>query len=244
MTWRTWVNGSDEARARRTEAYFWAHVRRSDGCWTWGASHNSVGYGQMRDHVARQAITTHRYAYRLLVGPIPEGLYIDHLCRNRGCCNPAHLEPVTQKENVRRSPIHAASRTHCPRGHEYAGDNLRVERAGRVCRECGRLRTERKRRARGVPVKGSATHCCRGHEFNEDNTRLRPGGQRACRACDGMHSTKSTRARRETWRARGLCMVCGSDARVENRQACAPCLKQRSDLERARQRRKRFEAQI
>lgn len=86
-----------------TETRFWPKVDRSNGpdaCWIWRASFNPRGYAQFWDK--GRVLRAHRYAYELLVGPIPDGLQLDHLCRDKRCCNPAHLEPVTAKENVRR----------------------------------------------------------------------------------------------------------------------------------------------
>ena len=73
---------------------------RPDGCWQWTAATNGRGYGQI--WIAPKYMVAHRVAYKLFVGPVPEGLDLDHLCRNRGCVNPEHLEPVTRRENVRR----------------------------------------------------------------------------------------------------------------------------------------------
>jgi hypothetical protein len=83
----------DEGYAER----FWARVEKAeDGCWEWTRGHLPAGYGQLG------RCYTHRIAYELAHGPIPEGLEIDHLCRNRGCCNPDHLEAVTHHENTLR----------------------------------------------------------------------------------------------------------------------------------------------
>jgi hypothetical protein len=73
----------------------------SAGCWNWTGARTPKGYGQIRLATGQTAYT-HRESYETFVGPIPEGLHIDHLCRNRGCFNPAHLEPVTPKVNARR----------------------------------------------------------------------------------------------------------------------------------------------
>ena len=77
-----------------------------DGCWTWGGAHDPTGYGvtygNLDDGRGYRKLYTHRASYTVHVGPIPAGLDIDHLCRNRGCCNPKHLEPVTRRENLMR----------------------------------------------------------------------------------------------------------------------------------------------
>ena len=109
------------------------------GCWVWFGGRTSRGYGHFR--VDGRYATTHRWAYEHLVGPIPEGLEIDHLCRNHSCANPAHLEPVTHKENVLRgrapTAINAA-KTHCTRGHEFVPSNI-IWRDGRHCKACRRV---------------------------------------------------------------------------------------------------------
>lgn len=111
-------------------------------CWNWQGTTNGAGYSQFR--VNGRAILVHRAYYELFVGPIPEGLVLDHLCRNTLCVNPGHLEPVTQRENVRR-----ASPTHCPQGHEYSAENTHVCVDGsRRCRACDRMRQAERRAAR------------------------------------------------------------------------------------------------
>lgn len=84
------------------EQLFWerASKNESDKCWTWKGCRHTDGYGQV--HHKGRVYLAHRLAYQFVRGPIPAGLHIDHLCRNRGCCNPDHLEPVTCAENIRR----------------------------------------------------------------------------------------------------------------------------------------------
>jgi hypothetical protein len=85
----------------------------------------------------------HRFSYLKLVGPIPEGLQIDHLCRVRHCVNPDHLEPVTNKENIRRGIVGMfhAKKTQCPAGHPYDRDNTRIGSNGsRNCKQCDKIR--------------------------------------------------------------------------------------------------------
>lgn len=115
---------------------FWAKVdrRTPDECWEWTAYRKPSGYGQFSCGPKRYA--AHRFAYVLTFGEPPEGLDLDHLCRNRACCNPFHLEPVTRRVNLRRGVGHG-SETHCPSGHRYSPDNTYVERDGsRKCRTC------------------------------------------------------------------------------------------------------------
>ena len=122
---------------------FWAKVDVGHplGCWEWTA--NALrGYGLFK--LAGSTHRAHRLAYQILVGPIPEGMHIDHLCRNPPCVNPDHLEPVTPAENVARgyagsygSPAMNRAKTHCPKGHPYSGNNLYVTPTGsRACKTC------------------------------------------------------------------------------------------------------------
>jgi hypothetical protein len=112
-------------------------------CWEWQGTTLVNGYGQLKgDHKVEYA---HRISYRLFRGRIPGSFVIDHLCRNRRCVNPLHLEAVSNKENLLRgvgSPARNARKSACKRGHPLSGDNLRVSVTksgkGRVCRTCVR----------------------------------------------------------------------------------------------------------
>ncbi len=131
---------------------FWSMVDTSAGlfgCWEWLA-HRVGGYGHIswrgKDRPA------HRVGYELLVGPVPDGKQLDHLCRNRGCVNPAHLEPVSQAENMARGVCWDRNRrkTHCPAGHPYDAQNT-LTRPGphgltRRCAACHRDRERERRR--------------------------------------------------------------------------------------------------
>src|SRR3972149_1853061 len=116
------------------------------GCIVWTGSRDRRGYGRcyvgLRQGRGRNASVTkraHRVAYEMCVGPIPAGAELDHLCRNRACCNPMHLEPISHRENVLRgsSPIAVNStKTTCPLGHEYYSYTFPDGRTVRRCRTC------------------------------------------------------------------------------------------------------------
>jgi hypothetical protein len=112
-------------------------------CWVATTSLKGDGYARITD--ARGVrILAHRWTYEQFVGPIPDGLQIDHLCRVRHCVNPDHLEPVTSRENTMRGTNFSAQKarqTHCIRGHEFTPENTRINRAGnRQCRACRQAR--------------------------------------------------------------------------------------------------------
>lgn len=137
------------------EDRFWPKVQKNEGCWEWLASHDTRGYGLF--WLNGKWIGAHRYAYELIVGPIPEGLELDHLCRNKGCCNPAHTEPVTHRENSTRAvPFKRVVRgprvTHCRNGHEYTPENTKLFRGSRSCRTCAQESNRRYRARRGFLV--------------------------------------------------------------------------------------------
>lgn len=119
------------------------------GCWRWTGARDSRGYGNVR--VGRGVRKAHRIIYELVRGPIDSTLDCDHLCRQRSCVRPSHIEPVPHKVNVRRGAARTVpaarqrAKTHCPRGHAYNWENTYVQPStgGRCCRTCDR---EKKRR--------------------------------------------------------------------------------------------------
>ena len=128
---------------------FWEKVVKTETCWLWtGAKASKYGHGKFMSQ--RKNTKAHRWAYEALVGPIPVGLTIDHLCRVPACVNPAHLEPVTLAENLRRQ---GAAQTHCKNGHPLSGDNVYTH-GGRHCRIC---RNEASRRYRKRRRTGAST---------------------------------------------------------------------------------------
>jgi hypothetical protein len=135
---------------------FWAKVNAFGPCWEWVAYCDPCGYGRFGNGPDGE-VMAHRVAWLLLIGPIPEGMELDHLCRNRPCVNPDHLEVVTRLENVRRTPKPGAKfKSHCHRGHPMSGDNLYVSptSGNRTCRECQRIFRESKQeaKARAMPT--------------------------------------------------------------------------------------------
>ena len=110
-------------------------VNPETGCWDWMGQINNWGYGVAA--ISQRKTAVHRVVYELLVGPIPDGMQIDHTCRNRRCQNPDHLQVVTLSENVALGKLR---NTHCPQGHEYTAENLLPNETYRKCRTCNRER--------------------------------------------------------------------------------------------------------
>ncbi len=127
----------------RVEKFFSKVAFDCGDCWEWTGTKNSWGYGRFL--VDGRRIMAHRVCYEILVGKIPEGLVIDHLCRNHACVNPAHIEALTQLVNARRGRNIHREKTHCVRGHEYTEENTRVMRMkdgylNRKCKNCEQRR--------------------------------------------------------------------------------------------------------
>jgi hypothetical protein len=121
-----------------------------EGCWEWIGGRTGRGYGGF--WIDGRTIQAHRVSYEHFVGPISEGLQLDHLCRNRGCVNPKHVEAVTCQENLVRGISHNGSKTHCMQGHEYTPENVLTVRGRhrRICRECNRISCAERHRRRKV----------------------------------------------------------------------------------------------
>ena len=146
----------ERVRSKPMETRFWEKVALPSGtfgCMEWLGSRDKNGYGRFgaNDEAlgGPQVWNAHRVAWTLLNGPIPDGLQIDHLCRNRGCVRVEHLEPVTQRENIVRGDGYAgqARKTHCKHGHSLA-DAL-IHHGRRTCRECNRIRCAERKARRG-----------------------------------------------------------------------------------------------
>jgi hypothetical protein len=189
--------------AGSAKEFILARIREEDRgytspCWLWQLGLTPTGYAKTFIAGFGKNTRVHRASYAIFVGPIPDGLTIDHLCRVKHCCNPAHLEPVTDEENRRRAIANGlvvgrfVRQTHCKHGHELVGENVRTSKNGnRFCVICHRARHRkymrewsRKRRTALRPFhpKG-ADHCVRGHAYTPDNTVIDKAGNRRCGTC-------------------------------------------------------------
>lgn len=115
--------------------------KNKDDCWEWLGFHTKFGYSRINLGFNINP-DVHRIMYELVKGKVPKGLELDHLCRNKGCINPDHLEAVTHVENQKRGKVNQnKNKTHCKRGHEFIKDNTYVNSKGvRACKECIKLR--------------------------------------------------------------------------------------------------------
>lgn len=138
------------ANIRRGAPWHECVIEDAAGCLIWQGMHDPDGYGRRNGANHPAGIKAHRQVYWDEIGPIPDGLTIDHLCRNRSCVNPDHLEPVTMRENTMRgmgfSAVNAR-KTHCPKGHPYDEANTYYFGRNRQCRAC-RREFGRRRRSR------------------------------------------------------------------------------------------------
>lgn len=171
-------------REKSPHTRFWEKVEEQGECWVWVAGKDWDGYGIFS--VGYSSPRAHRYAYEQLVGPVPAGLELDHLCRNRACVNPAHLDPVTSRVNTLRGespPSVNAVRVECINGHPLSAD--------RKCPTCAAHSTRRHRgwdeaRIRSTPIaepNAARAYCPQGHLYSPENTYVTKQGQRKCRTC-------------------------------------------------------------
>lgn len=198
-------------KTKTVEERFMAKVDISGdgGCWNWIGSLNPQGYGQFCV-VRTRPLGAHRVAMMLFrEHPITPGraLQIDHLCRNKRCVNPDHLEVVTARENIlralpfRRCAGPRRTETHCKRGHEFTEENTYVYRGHRACRACHALAETVRRRRIGVPSRDTdRTHCRHGHQLTADNLVMKRCGVNGkaypvCRSCY-LASKRAYNARR------------------------------------------------
>lgn len=163
------------------------------GCWEYQGFIGAGGYGQINWRGRNWA--AHRLAFRLWKGEIPDGADILHSCDNRRCCNPDHLNPGTNHENVidcaQKGRNGQAAKTHCKRGHEFTPENTRIRANGsRDCRACevGKWKREVERRA---IAKVQKITCVHGHPLTGENLYITSDGRRRCRECHYRHVRES-----------------------------------------------------
>ena len=130
------VAGGEDVLNPKDIVRFMSKVEKTNNCWNWTACLDKNGYGNFWYN---KRVFSHRFSYELFKGDIPQGLEIDHLCRNRSCCNPDHLEAVTTQVNTKRGLTGKINhfnknKTHCPQGHEYSGVNNKGRKICQICR--------------------------------------------------------------------------------------------------------------
>ena len=147
---RVGTKGGNRYYKISAEIRFWKKVKKTDTCWIWIGAKSEQGYGRFIAQSGR-VLQAHRFAYELMNGVIPEGMELDHLCKNPSCVNPSHLEVVTHAENIVRSMAGKVNnpqtiKTHCPSGHPYDELNTYLNKQGkRECRICHRERNRNRR---------------------------------------------------------------------------------------------------
>lgn len=139
-------NKSSSYNVRYVRARFWNKINKTKTCWLWLGDKNENGYGRIS--INGKSVKAHRFSYESIVGPIPPGLTLDHICKVRNCVNPAHLRPMTLRENVLCGDgigVRNGKKTHCKNGHEFSQENtfLRNKRGYRSCRTCMKRSTKK-----------------------------------------------------------------------------------------------------
>ena len=184
--------GGWKVHGERHELWMWQRIVVVESCWEWVGEMGVFGYGYACIQGTHKRVFAHRAMYELLRGPIPDGMDLDHLCRNRRCVNPEHLEPVTHRENCRRGNGWSgrnARKTHCKNGHALTPDNLVSKGRGRgtcsICAHAGwAARNARVSAARKAARPAPRTHCPLGHALIGENAIQRAGNHVRCRECN------------------------------------------------------------
>lgn len=139
------MNYPKDRKRRTLEARFFEKTKIQEGCWLWIGYKLPKGYGMI--HLNGKPCPAHRVSHLIFKGAIPTGLEIDHLCRNKSCVNPNHLEAVTRSVNLMRGDNHWRRKTHCPQGHPYDMENTLIDKRGaRNCLTCVRYKNREYRR--------------------------------------------------------------------------------------------------
>lgn len=187
---RLYYSEMSSIKAKNDIERFWSHVNKNgeNGCWVWTLPLR-IGYG--RFHFRTHLVSAHRFSYELLHGKVDNNLTLDHLCRNRACVNPAHLEPVTMRTNALRGvgpTAINARKTHCKRGHLLSGTNIQIKPDGsRSCLVCKEL-------SRSTPKHKAMKREC--------DKRYREKNRKKCVDCGVLVHMSSLYCKKCSWKHR------------------------------------------
>lgn len=180
-------------------------IEAENGCHIWAGARDAKDYGKVWDSERGKLVMAHRLRYEREVGPIPDGLVLDHfVCDTPPCCNPHHCRPASQRENILRGTAFSsdnAAKTHCQQGHPLEGENLYAShkrRGARVCRTCLVAQRRKRENPAGNLRNQDKTHCPQGHPLNVDNlvASYLKKGVRRCLTCTRAHYRTANRRRR------------------------------------------------